>query len=115
MPLNPKDMTDPQMESWDSFASRFARSSDIFLSKYVKAYVTQDDPAFDGSFRDFLNRAEKLKLIEDTVTWMDIRELRNAIVHEYSDSDLEKIHEKFRKYTPLLLALEKKLADAPQS
>lgn len=111
MPLNPADMTDPQLEAWDGFASRFARTSDIFLSKYVRAYILKDDPAFDGGFRDQLNKAEKLGLIDDTNTWMEIRELRNATVHEYSDQDLEKIFEKFRKYTPLLLALSKKLSD----
>lgn len=105
MPLNPSQMSDSELEAWDGFASRFARTSDIFLSKYVKAYVLKDDPAFDGGFVDQLNRAEKLGLIDSVQTWMEIRELRNATVHEYSDQDLEKIFEKFRKFTPLLLSL----------
>ncbi len=105
MPLNPSQMSDSELEAWDGFASRFARTSDIFLSKYVKAYVLKDDPAFDGGFVDQLNRAEKLGLIHSVQTWMEIRELRNATVHEYSDQDLEKIFEKFRKFTPLLLSL----------
>lgn len=109
MPLNPTQMTDSELEAWDSFASRFARTSDIFLSKYIRAYLLKDDPAFDGGFRDQLNRAEKLNLIDKAETWMEIRELRNATVHEYSDQDLEKIFEKFRKFTPLLLALPNKL------
>lgn len=112
MPLEPGAMSDPELEAWDSFASRFSRSSDIFLSKYLKAYIVQDDPAFEGSFRDTLNRAEKLGLISDVETWMEIRELRNATVHEYSDSDLKIILEKYRKYTPLLLELRIKLAHA---
>lgn len=109
MPLNPTQMSDSELEAWDSFASRFARTSDIFLSKYIRAYILKDDPAFDGGFRDQLNRAEKLKLIDNVETWMEIRELRNSTVHEYSDQDLEKIFEKFRKFTPLLLELPKKL------
>ncbi len=108
-------MNDSELEAWDSFAARFARTSDIFLTKYVKAYVLQDDPAYDGGFHDQLNKAEKLGLIENTELWMDIRELRNATVHEYSDQDLEKIFEKFRKYTPLLLALAKKLDHETES
>lgn len=111
MPLNPANMTDSQLEAWDAFASRFARTSDIFLSKYIRAYILKDDPAFDGGFRDQLNLAEKLGLIDDTATWMEIRELRNATVHEYSDQDLEKIFGKFRKYLPLLLSLPKKLSN----
>lgn len=109
MPLNPAVMTDPELEAWDSFASRFARTSDIFLSKYIRAFILKDDPAFDGGFRDQLNRAEKLGLIDDANVWMEIRELRNATVHEYSDKDLEKIFEKFRKFSALLLELPNKL------
>lgn len=109
MPTNPVDMNDSELEAWDSFASRFARTSDIFLSKYIKAYLLKDDPAFDGGFHDQLNRAEKLGLIENVSIWMEIRELRNATVHEYSDQDLEKIFQKFRKYSSLLLALPTKL------
>lgn len=74
--------------------------------------ILKDDPAFDGSFRDTLNRAEKLGLIENIPVWMEIRELRNATVHDYSDSDLEKIFEKFRRFTPLLLDLRVRLANA---
>lgn len=109
MPLNPTQMSDSELEAWDSFASRFARSSDIFLSKYIRAYILSDDPAFDGGFRDQLNRAEKLGIIDNVEIWMEIRELRNATVHEYSDQDLEKIFQKFRMYAPLLLDLPKKL------
>lgn len=109
MPLNPAQMNDSELEAWDSFASRFARTSDIFLSKYIRAFILKDDPAFDGGFRDQLNRAEKLGLIADVTIWMEIRELRNATVHEYSDQDLEKIFEKFRNFSPLLIDLPKKL------
>lgn len=107
--MNPAILSDSQFEAWDGFASRFARTSDIFLSKYIRAFILKDDPAFDGGFRDQLNRAEKLGLIDDVNVWMEIRELRNATVHEYSDDDLEKIFEKFRKFTPLLMELRSRL------
>lgn len=102
-----------QLERWDGMATRFARASDLFLSKYIKAAVKRDDPAFDGSFRDYLNRAEKLGIIENVDVWLDIRELRNVAVHEYSEGDLEKVLQKFLRYTPLLLELRKKLVNAP--
>jgi Nucleotidyltransferase substrate binding protein like len=109
MPLNPTQMTDSELEAWDSFASRFARTSDVFLSKYIKAFLTEDDQAYEDGFHDQLNRSHKLGLIHDVATWMDIRELRNATFHEYSDQDLEIIFLKFRNYTPLLLELARKL------
>lgn len=110
MPLSPTQMNDAQMEAWDGFAPRFARTSDIFLSKYMRAFILKDDPAFDGGFHDQLQRAAKLNLIDSVETWVEIRQLRNATVHEYSDQDLEKIFEKFRRFSPLLIDLRKKLA-----
>lgn len=88
---------------------------DIFLTKYMKAFLLKDDPAYEGGFHDQLNRAEKLGLIENVATWMEIRELRNAPVHEYSDQDLEKIFAKFRKLTPLLIELAAKLKHENES
>jgi hypothetical protein len=102
MPTNPAELSDEQFEAWDGFATRFARSSDLFLSKYIKAAIKNDDPAFDGSFRDHLNRAEKLKLIDDPRVWFEIRELRNIVVHEYSGENLKAIFEKMIKFTPLI-------------
>lgn len=107
--VDPTQLTDEEFEVWDGFATRFARSSDLFLSKYVKAAIKNDDPAFDGSFRDQLNRAEKLKLIDDSRVWFEIRELRNVVVHEYSDEDLKAIFQKMLKFTPLVLELRKRL------
>lgn len=107
---DPTELTDEQFEIWDGFATRFARSSDIFLSKYIKAAIKHDDPVFDGSFRDNLNRAEKLKLIDDSRIWFEIRQLRNVVVHEYSDEDLKIIFQKMLKFTPLILELRTRLA-----
>ncbi len=100
------------LERWDGMATRFARASDLFLSKYVKAAVMKDDPAFDGSFRDYLNEAEKSGLIDDAKIWLEIRNLRNVAVHEYSEGDLEKVLQKFIQLTPVVLDLRKRLAHA---
>jgi hypothetical protein len=107
---NPSELSDQEFETWDGFATRFLRTADIFLSKYIKAAVKNDDPGFDGSFRDYLNRAEKLKLIEDLQSWLEIRSLRNVIVHDYSDSDLDLIFKKMLKLSPLILDLRTRLA-----
>ncbi len=88
---------------------RFARSSDLFLTKFLKAIVKRDDPAFDGSFRDYLHYAEKLKALENLPMWLEIRQLRNVTVHEYSDQDLKEIFRKLVSFTPEILNLEKSL------
>jgi len=66
----------------------------------------------DGAFRDYLNRAHKLGLIDETESWLLIRDLRNVAVHEYSEGDLEKILTKFLRFTPMILDLRKRLAHA---
>lgn len=107
---NPKELSDAELETWDGFSTRFSRTADIFLSKYIKAAVKKDDPGFDGPFRDYLNRAEKLNLIADTPSWLEIRSLRNVIVHDYSDTDLDLIFKKMLALSPLILDLRIRLA-----
>ena len=58
-------MNDVQLETWESFVSRFARVADIFLSKYLRAYVLREDPGFRGSMLDYINEGEKLGLLDD--------------------------------------------------
>ena len=95
------------LETWESFAARFSRVADIFLAKYMRYHILYDDPGFRGSFRDFMNRGEKLKFIDDVDEWMTIRALRNLSVHEYADEDLTVYFRNLKKHTPKLLAIKK--------
>jgi hypothetical protein len=99
-------MDEEDLETWESFAARFCRVSDIFLTKYIRTYVLSQDPGFSGSFRDFLNQAEKLSLIENVDTWMAIRELRNITAHDYTDKDLAVFFQRLQQETHRLLALK---------
>lgn len=107
--IKPSELSDTEFETWDGFATRFSRTSDLFLSKYIKAAVMEDDPVFDGSFRDYLHRAEKLRLIDESASWLEIRSLRNVIVHDYSEQDLEIIFGRMLALSPLILNLRKAL------
>ena len=35
------------LETWESFAARFSRVTDIFLTKYIRTLILQDDPGFN--------------------------------------------------------------------
>lgn len=69
-------------ERLDAFASRFARLQDTIGDKLLpvllNALAEQTGPAIDN-----LDKAEKLGLINSTDEWMEIRRLRNQMVHEY--------------------------------
>lgn len=88
LPVDPDALDDETLETWESFAARFGRVSDVFLTKYLRGLILLQDPGFNGSLRDFLNQGEKLRIIDNTETWMAIRELRNISAHEYTDNDL---------------------------
>ncbi len=83
--------------------SRFARCTDIFLSKYIRFLVLDLDPGFRGEMRDYLDKAEKSSLISDADQWMKIRELRNKIAHEYTKEDLQKTLNDVLIFTPFVI------------
>lgn len=100
-----RDMDDEMMETWESFSSRFSRVSDIFIMQYVRTKVAIEEPGFTGTTRDYLNKAEKLGLINDVATWVVIRELRNVAAHEYNDEDLSAFYRRLKSLCPELLTI----------
>lgn len=106
LPLDPKQLGEEELETWESFSSRFSRVVDLFLTKYIKAIVLKDDPGFSGTVRDFANQAERLELIASANEWMQYRELRNIEAHTYEE-ELERFLGAIKKNTPQLLKVNK--------
>jgi len=98
-------LDEEMLETWESFAARFARVCDIFLSRYLRTLVLIEDPGFSGTLRDFLNLAEKMGIISSTKDWLALRELRNITAHEYSDKDMGAFFLTLRQSCPHLLAI----------
>lgn len=92
-----------ELEAWEALTSRFARVTDIFVSKYIRLLILEQDPGFRGEIRDVLDKAEKISLISSADTWMSIRELRNKVAHEYTKEDLQKTLQDIIKFTPFVL------------
>ena len=69
-------------ERLDAFFSRFGRLQDTVGDKLLPALLVSmaEKP---GAAIDNLDRAEKLGLIESAEAWMEMRRLRNQMVHEY--------------------------------
>ena len=69
-------------ERLDAFVSRFGRLQDTVGDKLLPALLTalaeKTGPAIDN-----LDKAEKFGLIESAEVWMEMRRLRNQMVHEY--------------------------------
>ena len=109
LPVNSRKLDEEQLETWESFSARFARVSDLFLTKYLRCAVLKEDPGFEGTLRDFVDQGEKMGLLENADRWMAIRELRNITAHEYTDEDLSDYFRKSRKFAADVLRIEKLL------
>lgn len=69
-------------ERLDAFVSRFGRLQDTIGDKLLPALLNALGES-TGAAIDNLDRAEKLGLIDSADRWMEIRRLRNQMVHEY--------------------------------
>jgi hypothetical protein len=95
-----------ELEVWESFASRFARASDVWISKVLRRWILTKDPGFRGSIIDLLNEAEKFSLVDSAHTWRRIRELRNIAAHEYAVDDLQKLYQELITLSPSILSVD---------
>lgn len=74
---------DPDLaERVDAFVSRFGRLQDTLGDKLLPSLLSAlgENPA---PKIDMLDRAERLGLIASSEQWMQLRRLRNQMIHEY--------------------------------
>lgn len=69
-------------ERLDAFVSRFGRLQDTVGDKLLPALLSALAEA-PGPAIDNLDKAEKFGFIESVDVWMEMRRLRNQMVHEY--------------------------------
>lgn len=69
-------------ERLDAFVSRFGRLQDTLGDKLLPALLNALGES-TGAAIDNLDKAEKLGLIDSADAWMEMRRLRNQMVHEY--------------------------------
>lgn len=75
-------------EMLDAFVSRFGRLQDTLGDKLLPAMLRASlEPT--GSQLDNLLRAEKIGWIDSSERWIEIRSLRNRLIHEYVDSAVD--------------------------
>ena len=68
----------------DQYIFRFAKLQDAIGDKLFKQIlVVSDEQVENLSFRDILNKIEKFGIINDRNGWIQMREIRNDVSHEY--------------------------------
>ena len=109
IPLTDDQMPEQEdLEKFESLTARFARFNDILVLNIFRLIDTIDlDDT--GTVRDRINRAEKKGLIEDAQRFIEIRELRNSIAHEYQPEALRVIFPETLLATPILLDIAERV------
>ncbi|MCF7992550.1 MAG: hypothetical protein K9M02_19075 [Thiohalocapsa sp.] len=75
-------------ERVDAFVARFGRFQDHLGNKLVPSlFGVMLEPA--AAMLDNLNRLEKLRLLSSVMDWVEARNLRNRLVHEYMQDPSE--------------------------
>jgi hypothetical protein len=73
-----------QLSFLDMMAMRFGKLQDVIGTKIFSLLLDALGEEA-GAFIDKLNRLEKLGYIEHANWWMDLRETRNKVMHDYPD------------------------------
>jgi len=79
------DLKDEEVAFLDMLTTRFGRLQDIIGAK-IFPLILDLLGENDISFLDRLNKLEKLKIIQDSRWWMQLREIRNQITHDYPNN-----------------------------
>ena len=80
--LEQSEFSFEELESVDSLTSKFSRTYDIYLQKVLRSIwmLLREDTV---PLIDLLNRAEKLMIIVSAEEFLQMRDIRNQIAHEY--------------------------------
>lgn len=98
----------------DSFIFRFIKVQDLMGNKLFREVLSiLGEYESSMSMLDVLDRLEKLRLIDSAEQWMDYRNLRNLLTHEYPDNRAELIEgiQMAISVFPEIKSMQKKLFD----
>jgi uncharacterized protein YutE (UPF0331/DUF86 family) len=83
-------LTNEQVEALDQYIHRYTKLQDAMgrrLFKHLLASLAEDIRSM--AFIDWLNRLEQLGVIPSAQEWLELRQLRNQLAHEYEDNSKE--------------------------
>jgi hypothetical protein len=83
--------TPKEREPLDAMSDRYLRAFEAAL-KLFRTWERLREAAPSDTFRDLLQRAEKVGLISSTSQWLSLRDLRNRIAHEYLPGEIAKVY-----------------------
>lgn len=79
-----------RLDQLEALTARFARLQDLLIGPFRTVAILDLEDQMADRVPDLLNLMEKRGIIESATDWGRMRELRNAIAHEYWDNDQER-------------------------
>lgn len=80
------NLSNEDVPIFELYASRFSKLQDFMDNVLFTATLQAGGEATEEmTFLDKLNKLEKLNLISSAAEWMQMRQIRNSLSHEYPD------------------------------
>lgn len=103
-----RDYTPVELEPYDALADRYMRAVECCL-KFFRSYERLLFAEYSETLRDLLNRMHKLGVISTVQRWMEMRDLRNRIVHDYLPEQIAALFQQItREFAGELIAVKEK-------
>lgn len=107
---NNTELTVEEKESCEALTARFARLCDFMFQRVFRT-LDKIELLDEGTGIDRLNRSEKRGIITSTELWKKLRDLRNAIAHEYLIEKSDRVVKEALEFSEELLDTTKRLKD----
>jgi hypothetical protein len=93
-PVTPEkynNLTQNQVSFLDQMIYRFSKLQDMIGHRVFQALLESLGEDIESmAFKDMLLRLEKLRILPSANEWMELREIRNLVSHEYPE-DMDKL------------------------
>lgn len=91
-----KQYSADQLEPYDALSDRFMRSVETAI-KFFRTYEYYLRAEQSQTLRDGLHQMEKLDVISSLDVWLEMRDIRNRIVHDYVPEKIAQMYALIRK------------------
>jgi hypothetical protein len=92
-----KAYTADELEPFDALSDRFIRIVEVAI-KFFRTYEYYLQAQQSQTLRDGLHQMEKIGLISNIDIWLDMRDVRNRIVHDYIPEKIAEMYLLIRTY-----------------
>jgi len=85
-----KNLSKDEVQDIDQYLYRFSKLQDTLGQKIFGLILNIYEPSNENiPFLDLLHKLEKLDFLDNTKEWMNLRDKRNKIAHQYDDEPYE--------------------------